>query len=189
MASSVASAREMERWARERREAVQRSVHMPLEAKKQMSAMTADLDALATFERKVQQLAQRQEEKEEALAVDPVINVMGSTAGAGSGEFHTYRGYRTKELARLADMEKEAVREKAQREWEEERRQAQEEVESKTAKNAEKRNKKKEKKRAAMAAEKAAKAAKRAAGSSAGPAAQEAEGEECEPDEHAQDSD
>ena len=189
MASSVASAREMERWARERREAVQRSVHMPLEAKNQMSAMTADLDALATFERKVQQLAQRQEEKEEALAVDPVINVMGSTAGAGSGEFHTYRGYRTKELARLADMEKEAVREKEQKEWEEERRQAQEEVESKTAKNAEKRNKKKETTRAARAAEKAAKAAKRAAGSSAGPAAQEAEGEECEPDEHAHDSD
>eukprot|EP00322_Chrysochromulina_rotalis_P021275 CAMPEP_0115867118 /NCGR_PEP_ID=MMETSP0287-20121206/20602_1 /TAXON_ID=412157 /ORGANISM="Chrysochromulina rotalis, Strain UIO044" /LENGTH=192 /DNA_ID=CAMNT_0003321711 /DNA_START=19 /DNA_END=597 /DNA_ORIENTATION=- len=173
MASSVASAREMERWARERREATQRTVNMPVEAARQMQAMQPDFEALQKYEKKVQQLAQRQEDREEELKVDPVINVMGSTAGAGSGDFHTYRGYRTKELARLADFEKEAKREQAQKTWEEERRGAQAEVEARSAKSAAKRNKKKEKRKATMAAEKAAKAAKRTEGAACSPAAHE----------------
>jgi hypothetical protein len=40
---------------------------------------------LVSFEAKVQRLAERQQDKEEELVVDPVLNVMGSTAGAGSG--------------------------------------------------------------------------------------------------------
>ena len=37
-----------------------------------------------------------------------VANVMGSSAGAGSGEFHTYRNLRRKEYFRVARMEKDA---------------------------------------------------------------------------------
>eukprot|EP01104_Vermistella_antarctica_P019271 TRINITY_DN7470_c0_g1_i2.p1 TRINITY_DN7470_c0_g1~~TRINITY_DN7470_c0_g1_i2.p1 ORF type:complete len:134 (+),score=63.74 TRINITY_DN7470_c0_g1_i2:204-605(+) len=37
-----------------------------------------------------------------------IRQIGGSTAGAGSGEFHTYRGFRNKELARLEKMDKDA---------------------------------------------------------------------------------
>ena len=107
MASSVASAREMERWAKERKEAVQHSVPVSLTAKQNFKSFQPDLEQLAKFEDKVQQLAERQEAKESELEVVPIINVMGSTAGAGSGEFHTYRGYRAKEMARLEGFERE----------------------------------------------------------------------------------
>ena len=106
-------------------------------------------------------MAERQQDREEALEVTPVINVMGSTAGAGSGEFHTYRGYRAKEMARLADFERERKQEKAQAAWEAERAEAAAEAEAKHEKNAAKRNKKKEKRKAAIDAEKEAKRAAR----------------------------
>lgn len=44
-------------------------------------------------------------------APDFVRNVMGSSAGAGSGEFHVYRYLRRKEMARLKEMEKNATEE------------------------------------------------------------------------------
>ena len=36
-------------------------------------------------------------------------------------DFHTYRGYRAKELERLKDFDKDKKREEAQKEWEKER--------------------------------------------------------------------
>ena len=36
-------------------------------------------------------------------------------------DFHTYRGYRAKELQRLQDFEKDKKREEAQKEWEKQR--------------------------------------------------------------------
>ena len=85
MASSMASARDMERWAKERRDASSSSVTMPADANRNFNTLNPNFDQLAAFEKKVQQLAQRKEDKEHELEVDPVINVMGSTAGAGSG--------------------------------------------------------------------------------------------------------
>jgi hypothetical protein len=166
MASSVASAREMERWAKERKEAVQHSVPVSLTAKQNFKSFQPDLEQLAKFEDKVQQLAERQEAKESELEVVPIINVMGSTAGAGSGEFHTYRGYRAKEMARLEGFEREKKLEVAQRQWEQERDEAAAAVEAKHAKSAAKRNQKKEKRKAAVQAEKEQRKAARTEGSS-----------------------
>lgn len=163
MASSVASGKEMERWAKERAEKSQRVVYEKLETKQKFTNFQPDFDALAHHEKKVQRLADRQTEREEALEIVPVINVMGSTAGSGSGDFHTYRGYRTKEIARLADMDKEKKQEQAQTEWEQQRAEAAAEVEAKHEKNAKQRNKKKDKKRAAIEADRAARDAKRQA--------------------------
>lgn len=140
-----------------------REVYVKPETKRNFSSMQPNFDQLSAFETKAQRLAERQEAKETELEVEPVINVMGSTAGAGSGEFHTYRGFRTKEMARLADMEREKKLEAHQREWHESKRQAEREDEERTAKNAMKRNKKKDKKKDKLAAEKAAKAAKQSA--------------------------
>lgn len=163
MASSVASAREMERWARERREAVQRSVPVPQAAKQNFNQLQPDFQQLEKFETKVQQLAERQEARESELEVAPIINVMGSTAGAGSGEFHTYRGYRAKEMARQAGFERERKLEAEQQQWEAARQAAAAEVEEKQSKNAAKRQKKKEKRKALQVAEKAERKAARVA--------------------------
>ncbi|KAK0674632.1 hypothetical protein QBC41DRAFT_3865 [Cercophora samala] len=75
-----------------------------------------------------------------------VTNVQGSSAGAGSGEFHVYKAARRREYERLRQMEEETAAEKAQREFEEERLERIKRDEEKTRKNREKRNKKKQNK-------------------------------------------
>lgn len=47
-----------------------------------------------------------------------VTHILGSSAGAGSGEFHVYRAQRRKEIERLKDMEAEAKEERAQADFE-----------------------------------------------------------------------
>ena len=54
-------------------------------ARKNFSSMNASVEQLEKFEEKAHRLAERQEAKQHELQVEPVINVMGSTAGAGSG--------------------------------------------------------------------------------------------------------
>ncbi len=129
-----------------------REVHTSRESKRNFDHMAPDYEQLEEHERKVQQLAERQEEKEHELQVDPVYNVMGSTAGAGSGDFHMYRGYRNKEMARVADMERERKLEEGNAQWEEERKERMAEEEAKTNKRAQKRARKKEKQKASKAA-------------------------------------
>ncbi len=85
MASSVVSARDLERWAKGRAEDKQGTVSMPKDAQKNFNSMTPDFEALSKFEDKVERLEQRREAKNNKLVTDVVINVMGSTAGAGSG--------------------------------------------------------------------------------------------------------
>ena len=47
--------------------------------------MKPDFAQLEKFEEKVERLVERLEDREHGLEVEEVINVMGSTAGAGSG--------------------------------------------------------------------------------------------------------
>ena len=84
--------------------------------------------------------------KERTLPAPPEFNrhVMGSTAGAGSGDFHTYRHLRRRTQAREEMRDRKARRDDAQEEFEEKLRVNFLESESKTAKSRAKRQKQKE---------------------------------------------
>ena len=72
-----------------------------------------------------------------------VANVQGSSAGAGSGEFHVYKASRRREYERLRVMDEEAKTEEDDKEWAEKERERKLKDEEKTRKNREKRNKRK----------------------------------------------
>mmetsp|Transcript_45243 Transcript_45243/g.113883 ORF Transcript_45243/g.113883 Transcript_45243/m.113883 type:complete len:139 (-) Transcript_45243:171-587(-) len=72
-----------------------------------------------------------------------VYNISGSSAGAGSGEFHTYRNARRKEMARLKKMDEEFTKEQLDEKWKKEREERIAREEEQTRKKAEKRKAKK----------------------------------------------
>lgn len=74
---------------------------------------------------------------------DFVRNVMGSSAGAGSGEFHVYRHLRRKEMTRLKDMEESAVADELNAEYRMKLDEMKRKAEERTAKKRLKREKKK----------------------------------------------
>ena len=74
-----------------------------------------------------------------------VRNVMGSSAGAGSGEFHVYRHLRRKEYARQRGIEEEARREELDDKFKQQLDQHKKEAEERTEKKRLKRLKKKQK--------------------------------------------
>jgi len=71
-------------------------------------------------------------------------NVQGSSAGAGSGEFHVYKANRRREYERLKLMEETAKKETETEEFERKRKEREEHADAKTSKNRAKRMKKKE---------------------------------------------
>lgn len=73
-----------------------------------------------------------------------VANVQGSSAGAGSGEFHVYKASRRREYERLRMMDEEVRKEEDQKAFEEKRK----ELEKKDAEKTEKNRLKREKARA-----------------------------------------
>lgn len=75
-----------------------------------------------------------------------VANVQGSSAGAGSGEFHVYKASRRREYERVRLMDEEAKREEADAEWEKKREEQKAKDAKKTSKNAKRREKAKAKK-------------------------------------------
>ena len=72
-----------------------------------------------------------------------VANVQGSSAGAGSGEFHVYKASRRRENERVRLMEDELKREKDNEEFERRREEMRRKDEEKTEKNRKKREKRK----------------------------------------------
>ncbi|TKY89725.1 hypothetical protein EX895_001510 [Sporisorium graminicola] len=74
---------------------------------------------------------------------DVMKNVTGSSAGAGSGEFHVYKQQRRREYERIQLMEEQNQKLKEQEEFERKRAQVQHKDEAKTDKNRAKREKKK----------------------------------------------
>jgi Protein of unknown function (DUF1168) len=72
-----------------------------------------------------------------------VANVQGSSAGAGSGEFHVYKASRRREYERIRLMEEELKREKAHEDFERKMTDTKRKDEEKTEKNRRKREKKK----------------------------------------------
>jgi hypothetical protein len=73
-----------------------------------------------------------------------VANVQGSSAGAGSGEFHVYKASRRREYERVKLMGEETEKEKKDLEWEAKQAEIKRKDEEKRSKNQKRRQKKKE---------------------------------------------
>jgi hypothetical protein len=73
-----------------------------------------------------------------------VANVQGSSAGAGSGEFHVYKASRRREYERVKMMDDDAKKQEDDREWEARREEQRKRDEEKLSKNKKRRQKQKE---------------------------------------------
>ncbi|KAI9199291.1 uncharacterized protein BJ171DRAFT_519406 [Polychytrium aggregatum] len=86
-------------------------------------------------------------EKEYKGPKDFVRNVTGSSAGAGSGEFHVYRALRRKEQFRMKLLDEKERQELENKEFHEQWDSIRQKEDEKTAKNREKRNRRKQNQR------------------------------------------
>ena len=86
--------------------------------------------------------------KRSTLAPPPeiVANVQGSSAGAGSGEFHVYKASRRREYERIKQMEEQVAKETADQVYERKMEEAKRRDEEKTSKNKKRREKMKARK-------------------------------------------
>ncbi|KAL1650721.1 hypothetical protein SLS58_000839 [Diplodia intermedia] len=105
------------------------------------SAQASQLDAL--FKHPDREVAIPAGPRNKNLPPPPeiVANVQGSSAGAGSGEFHVYKASRRREYERLRLMDEETKREQQNKEFEEKMAEMRKKDESKTNKNKARRDK------------------------------------------------
>jgi hypothetical protein len=75
---------------------------------------------------------------------EKVVNPYGSTAGAGSGEFHVYRHARSREMERMKALDKEEQERVMEEEFQKQRARYKQKEEEKTAKRRKKRQRQKE---------------------------------------------
>ncbi|KAI4115810.1 MAG: hypothetical protein LQ345_003662 [Seirophora villosa] len=108
-----------------------------------VSAQASQVDALFAKPDAAIPLPSTGTSKKSTLAPPPeiVANVQGSSAGAGSGEFHVYKASRRREYERVKQMEEENSREKADREYEAKKEEMRRKDEEKTKKNQRRREK------------------------------------------------
>jgi len=104
----------------------------------------AQLDRLLKDPAKPAFVPSAPKEKTIRPAREMMKNVQGSSAGAGSGEFHVYKASRRREYERLKLLDETAQKEADAAEFERKRKDAEEQAGAKTAKNRAKRQKKKE---------------------------------------------
>lgn len=99
------------------------------------SAQANQLDAL--FKHPDREVAIPAGPKNKNLPPPPeiVANVQGSSAGAGSGEFHVYKASRRREYERLRLMDEETKREQQNKEFEEKMAEMRKKDDAKTNKN------------------------------------------------------
>ncbi|XP_076344855.1 PRKR-interacting protein 1 homolog isoform X2 [Tachypleus tridentatus] len=92
-------------------------------------------------------IPERRKDKKVPEPPEFVRNVMGSSAGAGSGEFHVYRHLRRKEYARQKCIEEKAQEEVLQEEYHQKVEENQRKAEERTAIKRAKRMKQKQRKK------------------------------------------
>ena len=107
------------------------------------SKQSANIEALFAHPEKEVKLPTGPVKKTLSAPPEIVTNVQGSSAGAGSGEFHVYKQSRRREYERVRMMEEEVETEQRDREWEEKKRAAEEEIAKKRSKHAKRRQKQK----------------------------------------------
>lgn len=84
--------------------------------------------------------------KNTSLPPEIVANVQGSSAGAGSGEFHVYKASRRREYERLRAMDEEVKKEEEEREFAKRKEELEKKDREKTEKNRLKREKARQRK-------------------------------------------
>ncbi|XP_077995967.1 PRKR-interacting protein 1 homolog [Glandiceps talaboti] len=122
----------------------------PKEAKVYVPKSAADeqrmkIEKLMKNPDKEVRIPDRKKEWKPKTAPEFVRHVMGSSAGAGSGEFHVYRGIRRREFARQAYIDGQGQQQREDEAFHQKLEENRAKAEEKTAKNRQKRLRKKQK--------------------------------------------